>query len=94
MSLDRATWLGIGFGLVMGLTYGWLQVRELRQRAASQTLRPALAGPGLRLAALVVTLWLVIQLTDANKYWLTGSLAVAYTAPLFWSLTTTTFRKK
>lgn len=92
--MDRAAWLGIGFGLAIGLTYGWLQARELRRRAQANPMKQSLVGPVVRLTALLITLLMVVTLTEANKYWLTGSLAVAYTAPLFWTLKTTVLRKK
>jgi hypothetical protein len=92
--MNRGSWLGLVLGLVIGAAYGVWQARELRRRAEqSQPLR-WLAGPMIRLASLVVVLLAVVRFTEADKYWLTGSLAVAYTAPLLWALKTTIFRKK
>ena len=41
-----------------------------------------------------VALWVALKFTEANKYWLTGALAVSYTAPLIVQLKQFIFPKK
>jgi hypothetical protein len=85
MTLDRPAVLGIVFGVVIGGIYIILQRWELRRKSAALQPRGVLAlVPGAvgRLVFVVVAWWLVFRFTEADKYWLTGALAVTYTAPL------------
>jgi hypothetical protein len=43
---------------------------------------------------LVVTLLLAVRFTSANRWWLTGSLAVSYSVPFFWQLRRIFLQKK
>ena len=91
--MDQGAWLGLGLGLFIGGIYGWLQLRELRQRSADPLGRVRLLGPVFRLVTLMILLLAAVRFTEADKYWLTGSLAVAYTAPLVWGLRSVVRRK-
>ena len=85
MTLDRPAVLGIIFGVIIRGVYIALQRWELRQKNATLQPRGVLAlVPGAvgRLVLVVVAWWLVFRFTEADKYWLTGALAVTYTAPL------------
>ena len=97
MTLDREALTGLMWGVAIGITYIAFQRAELRRKNA--TLQPKgvwVLVPGAvgRLVFLVVAWWLVFHFTDANKYWLTGSLAVAYSLPLLWQLKELLFPKK
>lgn len=85
MTLDRPATLGIVFGVIIGGVYITLQRWELRQKNTMMQPHGVVAlVPGAvgRLVFLVVAWWLVFKFTVADKYWLTGALAVTYTAPL------------
>jgi hypothetical protein len=97
MTLHRPAILGIVFGVIIGGIYSALQRRGLRQEHA--TIQPrgvATLVPGAvaRLVLLVVAWWLAFRFTEADKYWLTGALAVTYTAPLLVQLRQLIFPKK
>ena len=47
-----------------------------------------------RLLFVVVAWWLAFEYTEADKYWLTGALAVTYTAPLLVQLKQLIFPKR
>lgn len=97
MTLDRPAWLGIAFGIMIGGVYIALQRSELRRKSAEiQPRGVAVLVPGAvgRLAFVVVAWWVVFRCTDADKYWLTGALAVTYTAPLLVQLKQLIFPKK
>lgn len=85
MTLDRPAILGIIFGVIIGCVYIALQRWELRRKSEAVQPRGVVAlVPGAvgRLVFLVAAWWLAFELTDADKYWLTGALVVTYTAPL------------
>ena len=89
--------LGIVFGALIGGVNATLQICELRQKnrrmqpKGARVLVPGAAG---RLVFVVLAWWLVYEFTDADKYWLTGALAVTYTAPLLVQLKQFIFPKK
>jgi hypothetical protein len=85
MNLDRPAILGIVFGALIGGTTAALQIYELRRknrRVQPKGVNVLIPGAVARLLFVVVAWWLAFRFTDAGKYWLTGALAVTYTAPL------------
>ena len=97
MTVDRPAVVGILCGALIGVTSAYLQIRELRQKS-SQSDKPGVTQlvPGAmgRLLFAGVALWVALKFTEANKYWLTGALAVSYTAPLIVQLKQFIFPKK
>jgi len=87
--MNKPAVLGLVLGAVIGGAYVALQRAELRRKEATIQPRGVLSlvpGAMARLAFLVVAWWLAFQFTEADKYWLTGTLAVAYSLPLIWQL--------
>ena len=92
-------------GVVIGGTYAWLQLAALRKNEQRQREAgaPSVIGmvPGsmLRVAMLLITLVLV-QVGNQkfqwniDLFWLTVSLAVAYSIPFFWRLKSLMSRNK
>ncbi len=96
MSWDWSEALGLVLGGAIGFVYITLQRWELRRRNA--TIQPRgvwVLVPGAvgRLLFVVVAWWLAFRFTPADKYWLTGSLAAAYSLPLIWQLRELLFPK-
>jgi hypothetical protein len=97
MNLDRPAILGMVFGVLIGGVSVALQIYELRlkgrvlQPKGVSVLIPGAVG---RLVFVVVAWWLVFKFTEADKYWLTGALAVTYTAPLLVQLKQLVFPKR
>ncbi len=97
MNVDRSAILGIVFGVLIGSVNAALQIHELRlkgrvvQPKGVSVLVPGAVG---RLAFVVVAWWLAFKLAGADKYWLTGALAVTYTAPLLVQLKQQIFPKR
>jgi len=89
--------LGVMLGAIIGGVYIALQRIELRRKNATIQPRGVIVlVPGAvgRLVFLVVAWWLAFQFTTADKYWLTGSLAVSYSLPLVWQLKQMIFPKR
>ena len=85
MTVDRPAMLGISLGVLIGSVNAALQIHELRLKGrVAQPKGVAVLVPGAvgRLLFVVAAWWLAFKLAGADKYWLTGSLAVTYTAPL------------
>ncbi len=85
MNLDRPAIVGIVLGALIGGANVALQIYELRRKNATVQPRGVVAllpGAVGRLLFVVVAWWLAFRFTEADKYWLTGALAVTYTAPL------------
>ena len=95
MTLDRPAIIGIGCGLLIGAVNAALQIRALRQKG-QQTGGVGVLVPGAvaRQAFVVAAWWVAFRYANADKYWLTGSLLVAYTAPLLVQLKQMIFPKK
>jgi hypothetical protein len=97
MNHDRPVILGIVFGVLIGSVNAALQIHELRlkghvvQPKGVSVLVPGAVG---RLTFVVVAWWLAFKLAGADKYWLTGALAVTYTAPLLVQLKQLIFPKR
>ncbi len=97
MSLGRPEILGIVFGAAIGGVSAALQIHELRLK--SQVAQPkgvSVLIPGAvgRLLFVMIGWWLAFEYTEADKYWLTGALAVTYTAPLLVQLKQLIFPKR
>jgi hypothetical protein len=97
MNFDRPAVLGIVFGVLIGSVNAALQIHELRLKG--QVVQPrgvSVLVPGAvgRLAFVVAAWWLAFKLAGADKYWLTGALAVTYTAPLLVQLKQLIFPKR
>jgi hypothetical protein len=97
MNFDRPAVLGIVFGVLIGSVNAALQIHELRLKG--QVVQPkgvSVLVPGAvgRLAFVVAAWWLAFKLAGADKYWLTGALAVTYTAPLLVQLRQLIFPKR
>ena len=92
--MDQAAWMGVLVGALVGSAYAWSQVRSLqrldaaRRRGALPNLTAQLPGALGRLVfvAAVLALVLLAPSEKIHKWWLTGSLAVFYSVPLFWRL--------
>jgi hypothetical protein len=97
VNLGRPEILGVVFGALIGGVSATLQIHELRLK--SQVAQPkgvSVLIPGAlgRLLFVVVAWWLAFEYTEADKYWLTGALAVTYTAPLLVQLKQLIFPKR
>jgi TRAP-type C4-dicarboxylate transport system permease small subunit len=87
--LDGSAILGLVLGAAIGLIYcGWQLWDLRRQKQASPTGNPVALAPGaaVRLVFVGVAWWLAFRFTDADKWWLTGSLVVTYSLPLVWQV--------
>jgi len=79
--------LGLVLGALIGAGYVALQRVDLRRRQGNAALRGVgslACAAAFRLLFLVVAWWLAFRFTEADKYWLTGALAVTYSLPLLW----------
>lgn len=87
--METPSILGVVFGVAIGGLYvGW-QARDLRrQKQAAPDGKVLALAPGamLRLVVTLAALWAVLRFTDADKWWLTGSLLVTYSLPLVWQV--------
>jgi len=98
--MDKSAWLGLGLGVLFGGTYAWLHLASMKRTWARQQLgQPApmggqAAGAMARMAVMLAAVFLVLQYTDANKWWFGGSLAMAYGVPFVWGLKVVVARKK
>ena len=92
--MDASAWLGLALGAALGSGYALWQGWALRRVSRIAPSAHLLAGTTLRLALLVVTLLLAVRFTPANRWWLTGSLAVSYSVLFFWQLRRTFLQKK
>lgn len=95
--MNKPAVLGLVLGAAIGGVYIALQRMELRRKDA--TIQPRgvvslIPGAVGRLAFVVAAWWLAFQFTPADKYWLTGSLAVSYSLPLVWQLKQMVFPKR
>ena len=97
MNLNRPAILGIVFGVLIGGVNAALQIHELRGKGRATQPRGVYAlipGAVGRLVFVVVAWWLAFELAGADRYWLTGALAVTYTAPLLVQLKQLVFPKR
>ncbi len=100
--IQRAEAVGLAVGVLLGSAYAFLQIRSLRRQDADRRegRLPALGAQfgtaALRLALLVVALLAVVMVpsTQLNRWWLTVSLLVFYSLPLFWQLRRMTASKR
>jgi hypothetical protein len=87
--MDRPAWIGLILGTIIGAAYVAWQAWDLRrQKAASPDGNPLALAPhaALRLVLLGGGWWLAYRFTDADKWWLTGAIIVAYSLPLVWQV--------
>jgi hypothetical protein len=98
--MDNSAWLGLVLGMAIGGAYAWLHLwslkRSLVRQQQGQPPKPVqqmLAGVA-RVVGFFVAAFLVLQYTNANKWWLMGSIAVAYSVPFFWKLKDMVSQKK
>ena len=92
--MDQSAWLGLVVGAMLGGAYAWFQLRSLRRGAQQQPtatvtgLMTQLPAAIARLGFLVIVMVLLLAAPGEkiNKWWLTGSLALFYSVPLFWRL--------
>lgn len=90
--MDRAAWLGLGIGVIIGVICGLWQARDMRERAV-----PGLKRTGstmLRLIFLMAALLAAYKLAGAHKLWLVGGVAVAYTVVFVWKFRQALAKKK
>jgi hypothetical protein len=92
--MDGAAWLGLTLGAIIGGGYALWQGWALRRDSRAALSTHLLAGTMLRLALLVATLLAAVRFTPANRWWLTGSLAVSYSGLFFWQLRRALAQKK
>jgi hypothetical protein len=90
--MNTSILLGIILGMTIGGAFAGLQLRAARR---NETIGKQLPGgilrqvPGsmTRVAFLLMTLVAVqVFFPGADKWWLSGALAVAYAIPFFWQL--------
>jgi hypothetical protein len=87
--MDQPAWIGLVLGTLIGVVYVAWQAWDLRrQKAASPAGNPLALAPlaALRLVLLAGGWWLAYRFTNADKWWLTGSIIVAYSLPLVWQV--------
>ncbi len=87
--MDRPAFIGLVLGGAIGLVYcGWQLWDLRRQKKAAPTGNPVAMAPGvaLRLVFVALAWWLAFRFTEADKWWLTGSLVVTYSLPLVWQM--------
>lgn len=87
--MNKPVLLGLVLGALIGGVYIALQRADLRRRdktIQAHGILSLLLRAAARLVFLMVAWWLAFQFTEADKYWLTGTLAVAYSLPLVWQL--------
>jgi len=92
--MDGSAWIGLILGTALGSGYALWQGWVLRRESGTVPSARLLTGAMLRLALVVAMLLLVVRFTQANRWWLTGSLAVSYSVLFFWQLRQTFFQKK
>jgi hypothetical protein len=92
--MDASAWFGLALGTALGGGYALWQGWAIRHESQAAPSSHFLAGAMLRLVLLVVTLLLAVRVTSANRWWLTGSLAVSYSVPFFWQLRRIFLQKK
>ncbi|HUK83296.1 MAG TPA: hypothetical protein VLZ12_11775 [Verrucomicrobiae bacterium] len=91
--MNYSTLLGVALGTIIGGVFAWLQLQALyrnelleKRRQLPMLLRQ-IPGSGVRVAFLLMALALVqVLVPTADKWWLTGSLAVSYGIPFLWRL--------
>ena len=87
--MEREAWLGLILGVGIGAVYvlaQWLELRKKAQLAEAKGPAVLLFGAFFMITFLAGALLAAWKWTDANKYWLTGSLALTYTLWLFWRM--------
>lgn len=87
--MNRPAVLGVLFGAAIGTAYAasqWWEWRRREKAAPPRTVTALLPAAVARLVFLVLACALAIRFTEADKYWLTGSLAAAYSLLLIWQL--------
>ena len=91
--MNTSVGLGLILGLLIGGAFAWLQFQALRRNELleKQQQLPAflkqLPRSGVRVAFLLATLVAVqVFFPAADKWWLSGTLAVAYGIPFCWRL--------
>jgi hypothetical protein len=91
--MNYSVLLGVAFGTIIGGVFAWLQLQALRRnellekRQELPTLLKQIPGSGARVAFLLIALVLVqVFVPTADKWWLTGSLALSYGVPFLFRL--------
>jgi hypothetical protein len=98
--MDNSSWLGLGLGTVIGGAYAWLHLWSLKrswvrqQQGQQPNVGRQMFGAMLRVLAFAAAMFVALQYTSANKWWLGGSLALAYGVPFLWRLRVLTSQKK
>ncbi len=93
-AMNAGAWLGLGLGAVLGLGYGLWQRRTMGDGPRPGTVGGAAVGAVVRLAALLVAIWLVLQYTVASRLWLVGGVMVSYGLVLVATVLQATRKKK
>jgi len=88
--MDKTAVTGLVLGVLIGAVYVVWQAYDLRRQkqAAPDGGKVLTMAPwaGLRLLFVGLAWWAAFTFTCADKWWLTGSLLVAYSAPLVWQV--------
>lgn len=98
--MDNSAWLGLVLGMAIGGAYAWLHLWSLKRswvrQQQGQPPKPVqqMLGGVARVVGFFVAVFLVLQYTNANKWWLMGSIAIAYSVPFFWKLKDMVSQKK
>ena len=98
--MDNSAWSGLVLGVAIGGGYAWLHLWSLKrhwmrqQQGQPPNAVQQMLGGGGRLVVFFVAVFLVLQYTRANRWWLLGSIAIAYSVPFFWKLKDMVSQKK
>ncbi len=76
--MDQPAWLGLGLGVVIGLAYGWAQRWGMGRGPKPDAVGGAFAGAIIRLALLLVVIYLALRFTAASRLWLIGAVMASY----------------
>ncbi len=76
--MDQVAWLGLVIGAVIGTVYGLVQRRSMGAGPKPAAVGGAFAGAIIRLAILLLVVFLVVRFTTANRLWLAGAVMVSY----------------
>jgi hypothetical protein len=92
--MDRAAWIGLALGAVIGAICGFWHAWDMRAGASAMPGWRRVGSGAARLLFLLVALLAAVVVAGANKFWLVGSVAVIYTAVFVWKFRQALAKKK